>query len=126
MVHRVVLLAPARARAAQALVRWDPFGHAERELEDRTLAGLPPAIRLAAVQGDSAAVADLVAAATLPPSADVLGPVDVADGSTRALVRSSHAEGLGLASALHAAQAVRSARKATGVVRVELDPLELA
>jgi len=44
----------------------------------------------------------------------------------RALVRAPHADGSALASALHAAQAVRSARKSAGAVRVELDPLELA
>jgi len=123
---RVVALAPARSRAVQALVRWDPYGHAERDLADRTLAGLPPAIRLASVQGEPPAVTDLLAAARLPASADVLGPVELADGPVRALVRAPHADGSALASALHAGQAVRSARKSAGAVRVELDPLELA
>jgi primosomal protein N' (replication factor Y) len=124
---RVVVLAPARSRAVQAMVRWDPFGHAERELDDRAAAGLPPAIRLAAIEGEPDAVADLIAAATtLPSSADVLGPVTLADGTTRALVRAPHADAAALAAALRAAQAVRSARKAVGSVKVELDPLQLA
>jgi primosomal protein N' (replication factor Y) len=122
---RVVALAPSRSRAVQALVRWDPFGHADRELGDRSLAGLPPAIRLASIEGDPSAVADLVAAAALPPTADVLGPVELTDGATRALVRAPYADGAALAVALHAALAVRSARKAVGVVKVELDPLDL-
>jgi primosomal protein N' (replication factor Y) len=122
----VVALGPSRSRAVQALVRWDPFGHAERELDDRSLAGLPPAIRLASVEGDPVAVSDLVAAAELPSNADVLGPVELADGGTRALVRAPHDDGAALAAALHAALAVRSARKAVGAVKVELDPLELA
>jgi primosomal protein N' (replication factor Y) len=123
---RVVVLAAPRSRAVQALVRWDPFGHAERELADRSLAGLPPAVRLATVQGEATAVTDLIAASTLPPSADVLGPVELPDGSTRALVRAPHADGSALAAALRAALAIRSARKAPGSVKVELDPLDLA
>ena len=122
---RVVVLAPSRARAVQALVRWHPYGHAERELADRASAGLPPAVRIASVEGEAPAVADLVAATTLPPGADVLGPVDLADGNARALIRAPHDSGGALAAALHAAIALRSARKATGTVKVELDPLTL-
>ncbi len=123
---RVVLLAPPRSRAVQALVRWDPFGHADRELADRTLAGLPPAIRLATVQGDATEVAALVGTLSLPESVDVLGPVELADHSMRTLLRAPLGEGAALAAALHAAQAIRSAGKAPGSVRIELDPLELA
>jgi primosomal protein N' (replication factor Y) len=41
------------------------------------------------------------------------------------LVRVPRSEALMLASALHRAQAGRSARKAPGAVRMELDPAEL-
>ena len=122
---RVVVVAPARSRAVQSLVRWDPLGHAERELADRSVAGLPPTVRLASLQGEPAAVSDLIAVATMPPGADVLGPVELPDGSVRALVRAPRGVGATLAIALHAALAVRSARKAVGAVRVELDPLTL-
>jgi primosomal protein N' (replication factor Y) len=40
-------------------------------------------------------------------------------------VRTSRADGLALAAALKVAIAVRSARKAPGTVRVQIDPLEL-
>ena len=122
---RVVALAPARSRPVQALVRWDPYGHGERELADRALAGLPPAVRMASVVGEPIAVADLLASAGLPSSVEVLGPVAIDDGSERALVRAPQDAGSALAVGLHAAQAVRSAGKAPGTVRVELDPLEL-
>ncbi|MDQ3113136.1 MAG: primosome assembly protein PriA, partial [Actinomycetota bacterium] len=106
-------------------VRWDPYGHGERELADRALTGLPPAVRMASVVGEPIAVADLLASAGLPSSVEVLGPVALDDGSERALVRAPQDAGSALAVGLHAAQAVRSAGKAPGTVRVELDPLEL-
>jgi len=67
----------------------------------------------------------LLAAARLPASAEPLGPVPAGDGAERLLLRVPRADGTALAAALHAAAAVRSARKAPDPVRVQLDPLEL-
>jgi primosomal protein N' (replication factor Y) len=120
----VVIMAESSVPAVQALVRWDPAGLARRELTERTAFGFPPAVRMAAVDGPASAVADLLAAAALPVGAEVLGPVAHGDGE-RALVRAPRDEGLALARALHAALAIRSARKAAESVRVELDPLDL-
>src|SRR5262249_2585271 len=64
--------------AVHALGRWDPAGHAARELAERTELGFPPAVRMAAVTGPAGAVADLRAAARLPASAELLGPVPAA------------------------------------------------
>jgi primosomal protein N' (replication factor Y) (superfamily II helicase) len=121
----------------QALVRWDPVGFAERELAERAELGFPPAVRMAAITGSSAAIADFVGSAGLPAGAEVLGPVPVepngAEPDTgareRALIRIPRADGLALARALHAAQAARSARKdgaGPKSVRVQLDPAEVA
>jgi primosomal protein N' (replication factor Y) len=125
----------------QALVRWDPVGFAERELAERAELGFPPAVRMAAITGSSAAIADFLGSAGLPPEAEVLGPVPVEPGLAmngsepdpelpeRALIRIPRAEGLALARALHAAQAARSARKdgaGPRAVRVQLDPAEVA
>lgn len=120
----VVIMAESSVPAVQALVRWDPAGLARRELTERAAFGFPPAVRMAAVDGTAAAVADLLAVASLPATAEVLGPVGHRDGE-RALVRVPRDAGIDLARALHAASAVRSARKAAESVRVELDPLEL-
>ncbi|HVB27026.1 MAG TPA: primosome assembly protein PriA, partial [Mycobacteriales bacterium] len=50
----------------------------------------------------------------------------VAEGShERMLIRVPWTDGAALAAALHAAQAVRSARKAPGSVRVTLDALDI-
>jgi primosomal protein N' (replication factor Y) len=125
---RVVVVAPGELRPVQALLRWQPRWHAERELEDRRSLHLPPAGRMAALTGGAAAVADLLSAAALPPAAEVLGPVPVDTGEPddeRVLVRVPRVRALELATALKGAQATRSARKAAGSVRVEMDPAVL-
>jgi len=119
-------------------------------------------VKMAALTGPDRAVAELLAAAALPPEADVLGPIALdgdaagkdgqkgtiqagvaaelnedrefsedaeADGvqgqQVRVLVRVPRSASMPLAAALQAAQAVRSARKDAGMVRVQLDPAEL-
>jgi primosomal protein N' (replication factor Y) (superfamily II helicase) len=138
-----VLVADAGLAAVQALIRWDPVTHAERELAERAELRLPPAVRMASLSGPADAVTELLSAARLPAGADVLGPVPVpaADGRrggalasggpgggpepARVLVRVDRQAGTALATALRAAQALRSARKEAGVVRLQLDPAEL-
>ncbi|HEY8111510.1 MAG TPA: primosomal protein N' [Actinomycetes bacterium] len=118
----VVLVAEPSARSVQALVRWDPSWHAERELADRTALGFPPASRMAAVEGTADAVAELLGVVHLPPDAQVLGPIPVGDQRVRALVRTPLSGGGALATSLKQGQGVRSARKATDPVRVDVDP----
>ncbi|MFL6128267.1 MAG: primosome assembly protein PriA, partial [Mycobacteriales bacterium] len=122
---RVFVAADAGLPVVQALVRWDPGGFAGRELAERGELGFPPAARFASLTGPPAAVAELVAAAHLPPSAEPLGPVAAGDGVERLLLRVPPADGPALAGALHAAAAIRSARKAADPVRIQLGPLEL-
>jgi primosomal protein N' (replication factor Y) len=130
----VVVLAEASLPAVQALVRWDPVGFAERELAERAELGFPPAVRMAAITGSSAAIAEFVGSVALPDRAEILGPVPAEPNGTepdpepaeRALIRIPRADGLVLARALHAAQAARSARKDGAAVRVQLDPAEVA
>jgi primosomal protein N' (replication factor Y) (superfamily II helicase) len=132
---RVVVMADASLPVVQALIRWDPVVNAARESEERFALNFPPSVRMALACGPSGAVADLVEAAQLPEDADVLGPVPVGpppDGNdedaeeVRMFFRVPRPEGSVLAHALQAAQAVRSARKAPGPVRVQMDPLDLA
>jgi primosomal protein N' (replication factor Y) len=87
---------------------------------------------MASITGPADAVADLLSLAALPEGAEILGPVPVgqapgeADAEERALVRvPSRSAGAALAGALHAAAGVRSARKAEGAVRIQIDPREL-
>ncbi|HEY3477756.1 MAG TPA: primosomal protein N' [Streptomyces sp.] len=71
----VVVLGEPTLRPVQALVRWDPAGHALRELAERAELRFPPVSRMASVTGPPAAVAELVDLVRLPPGTDQLGPV---------------------------------------------------
>jgi primosomal protein N' (replication factor Y) len=137
----VVVLAEPTLRPVQALVRWDPAGHAVRELAERAELGFPPVSRMASVSGLPAAVADLVDTARLPEGTDVLGPVplpitepgrprrsgDPPPGEQwdRVLLRVPPGSGAALAAALKAAQTARVARKQTDPVRVRIDPPDI-
>jgi primosomal protein N' (replication factor Y) len=133
---RVVIVADAGLPAVQAMVRWDPVTFAGRELGDRRELRFPPAARMAALSGPHDAVRALLDSADLPPGAEVLGPVPVAEhdaggpgepaaNTVRFLVRAPRSGGAALAVALRAGQAARTARKEPGAVRLELDPAEL-
>jgi primosomal protein N' (replication factor Y) len=131
----VLVHAEASLPVTQALVRWDPVTFAERDLAERAELGFPPAVRMAAVSGEPAAVATVIKGTG--DAFEVLGPVPLEqpaqpaspaaqpEDQVRALVRAPRAEGAALAKALQAAQAGRSARKEGGGVRVQLDPPEL-
>jgi primosomal protein N' (replication factor Y) len=125
----VLVQADAALPATQALVRWDPVTFAERDLAERAELGFPPAVRMAAVSGESAAVASVIK--SVDRAFEVLGPIPVeqparpGEDQVRALVRAPRTEGGALAKSLQAAQAGRSARKEGGGVRVQLDPAEL-
>ena len=122
---RVVVVADSAIPAVQALIRWDPVTHSERELGERAELHFPPAARIASVSGPQEAVEALLADMELPPGAELLGPVDEPADGVRMLVRVPRSAALTLAGALQQAQAGRSARKAPGAVRVQLDPAEL-
>ena len=122
---RVVVVADSAIPAVQALIRWDPVTHSERELDERAELRFPPAVRIAAVSGPQDAVEALLADSGLPPGAELLGPVDEPPDGVRMLVRVPRSAALTLAGALQRGQAGRSARKAPGTVRVQLDPAEL-
>ncbi len=138
---RVLVMADPGLPPVQALVRWDPAGHAAVELAARAEVGFPPAVRMAAIEAAPAALNDLLDDLTAElPTADVLGPIELdADGPgdgpddgpgdvdvrERALVRVPRAQGRALAAALHVVQAARTARKATDPVRVRMDPLDV-
>nr|WP_308127201.1 hypothetical protein [Nonomuraea guangzhouensis] len=122
----VVVLGDAGLPAVQALVRWDPITHAERELAERAELGFPPAVRMATLTGAAAAVRQMLDETRLPDGAQVLGPVPVDEtGRERAMIRVPRGGGAALAAALKGTSGVRAARKAPDVVRVSVDPLDL-
>lgn len=140
----VVVVAEPTLRPVQALVRWDPVGHAVRELAERAELGFPPVSRMAAVSGRPEAVAEFLAELEMPADAQVLGPVPLpvtepgrarrvggpppGELWERALIRVPRGGGAVLAAALKVAQAGRMARgsRAEGeAVRVRVDPPDI-
>ncbi|MFI8996524.1 primosomal protein N' [Streptomyces sp. NPDC053542] len=139
----VVVTGEPTLRPVQALVRWDPVGHAVRELAERAELGFPPVSRMASVAGRPEDVAELVRGAALPSSAEVLGPVPVPEPAgaggrprrageppvgeawERVLVRVPPGEGAAMVGALKAAWAARMVRREGGAVRLRVDPLDL-
>lgn len=133
----VAVVAEAAIPAVQALIRWDPVGHADSELDARSEVGLPPCVHMAALDGTGAAVTALLEEAHLPEDADVLGPVELPPGVRRPagakdddevirmLVRVGRNEGLPLAAALRRAAGTRSAKKDNEPVRMQIDPLHI-
>ncbi|TCN58021.1 replication restart DNA helicase PriA [Rhodococcus sp. SMB37] len=133
---QVVVVADSGIPTVQALVRWDPVGHARTEVEERAEVGFPPAVHMAAIDGGSAAVAELIEATHLPEGAEVLGPVPLPPGQRlpfsaddpepddvhRMLIRVARTRGRELGLALRQAQATRTARRASGPLRVQMDP----
>ncbi|GAA1417560.1 primosomal protein N' [Streptomyces thermospinosisporus] len=137
----VVVVAEPNLRPVQALVRWDPVGHAVRELADRAELRFPPVSRMAAVSGPPQAVAGFLRAVELPQEAEVLGPVPLpvtpvgmprrpgapppGEHWERALVRVPPGRGAALAAALKTAQAARMARGNDDPVWVRIDPPDI-
>ncbi|MEV8036984.1 primosomal protein N' [Streptomyces sp. NPDC086182] len=137
----VVVVAEPTLRPVQALVRWDPVGHAVRELAERAELGFPPVSRMAAVSGAPEALAGFLAATELPPGAEVLGPVPLPAGEAgrprrpggpppgepgeRVLIRVRPGSGAALAAALKSAQAARLARGGGEPVRIRIDPPDI-
>jgi primosomal protein N' (replication factor Y) len=122
---QVVVVADGSLAPVQALLRWDPGWFAARELTERRELSFPPASRMASLTGRPEAIADLLDTIRLPDGAEVLGPVPAQDDQERMLLRVSRSQQAELAHALHEAAAVRSARKATLAIRIQIDPADL-
>ncbi|MEU9885586.1 primosomal protein N' [Sphaerisporangium sp. NPDC051011] len=132
----LIVLADSSLPVVQALLRWDPVTHAERELAERAALGFPPAVRMATLTGPPAAVREMATGLGLPKGAQILGPVPVegprgrppqtpAEVEERLMVRVPRGAEAALAKALKGAAGVRAARKAPDLVRVCMDPMDL-
>ncbi len=98
----------------------------DRVLADRRTLDLPPFAKVAEITGDREACRGFLAEAALPEGTAVFGPVDVPLDddriASRAVVRIEAARSRELLAALRAQVAARSARKASGQLRVRVDP----
>lgn len=134
---QVIVMAEPAIPTVQALVRWDPVWHARFEVEGRAEVGFPPAVRLAAIDGATDAIAELLAAATLPEDVEILGPVPLPPSARkpfagdspaeveRMLLRVDRRSGAALAQALTTAQAIRSTHRSDAPLRVQIDPVDI-
>ncbi|WP_375540197.1 primosomal protein N' [Nocardia sp. XZ_19_385] len=135
---QVIVMAEPSVPTVQALIRWDPLGHARIEVEGRTEVGFPPAVRLAAVDGTTESIAELLSTAQLPDDVEVLGPVPLPPGARkpfssgddpaeveRMLLRVHRRSGAALAKALTTAQAIRSTHRSDAPLRVQIDPIDI-
>ncbi len=133
----IAVVAESAIPTVQALIRWDPVGHADAELNARAEVGLPPDVHMAAVDGPPEAVHSLLDIADTPEGTEQLGPVDLPVGARRPpglasdttvirmLLRVPRDTGLALSSTLRRATAVLSARHDQQPVRVQIDPLHI-
>ncbi|WP_036304571.1 hypothetical protein [Microbacterium sp. TS-1] len=132
-VHLVGVAGPA----ARALATWTQPAYARTELAERAPLHMPPTVRVAAVEGTAAAVAEAIAQlrADVPALTEtsILGPVARED-SVRALVRFEYALGRAVAESLRAsvvAAALRGRRRRgapsgqRNTLRVRLDVPDL-
>ena len=120
---------------ASALVTWRHTDYARAELADRRRLRFPPAVRVATITGSLEAVAKAVAASGIE-GEDVLGPVDVALGTVRTILRFDYAAGADVASHVRAelVRAATSRRRPPGAagprsalapnLKVRLDDIE--
>ena len=114
---QVFLAVPHGDPIVQALVRWQAPWLAERDLAERTAAGMPPATRLIVLRGAHGDITEVTRA--LPAECRVLGPVD-----GRAMVLVPRALATTVIDQLRGITASRSARRSAGVVTVVVDPRE--
>lgn len=133
---RVVTTASESAALA-ALVRWDPWGFAHAELEERAQLLLPPAARTAALTGEEKAVQAFLKELVLPESVRVVGPHPLEDatgyyesngteeGLYRAILFFTYAEASRVTPLLRAARAKLAAARTTSPVQVRCDGLDI-
>lgn len=113
----------------RALATWNQAGYARSELEERAPLHMPPATRVALVEGLSPSVERALAdLRELPLPADaILGPVPIEtdDGRVRALVRFEYAAGSTVTATLRAAVVAEAVKRRRGRAQNNRIPLSL-
>nr|WP_232842197.1 primosomal protein N' [Terrimesophilobacter mesophilus] len=120
---------------AGALATWQLADYSRDELADRRRLRFPPAVRVASVTGDPESLTRAIRSVEGLDGVDVLGPVDTAAGTLRAIVRFDFARGSEVAGTLRSelirnASSRRKRVPSTGAparlptLRVRFDDLE--
>ncbi|MDO4791088.1 MAG: hypothetical protein Q3999_01225 [Buchananella hordeovulneris] len=120
---QILLTAGAPAVLTQALVRWDPVGFAAAQLEERIELSYPPAVRMALLSASPRDLRGALEQLRLPEDAELLGPFELEDGTSRAAVRAPLPQGAELSRALLDLAGLRSAKRQP--LQIRLDPGEL-
>jgi len=121
----VIVVADSEHPAVQALIRHDPAGFAQRELEQRAQVSLPPSVKLAVLSGDQADIDSALAMLDLNAQTLVRGPVPGRDNQVRMLLSCDRKFGADLAARLKAMTSARSAKHKGASVNVRIDPINL-
>ena len=121
----VCLVASASNLEAQALVRWDSRWFAERQLDERVSAGLPPVTRVAEVTGPQAAVQAI--GDRIRSDHRILGPVPVPDSHhVRSYLVVPRTQAAAFTRELGSLMRTESTKdSATRDVRVRMDPRDM-
>jgi primosomal protein N' (replication factor Y) (superfamily II helicase) len=130
-----IVLVGVSGALAISFATWRQADYARAEVEERRRLRFPPAIRIATVSGTLAAVTQATESLPLDPS-DILGPVEIAGGAVRSIVRFEYARGAEIAELLKA-EIIRAAtttskstpgkapvRRARLPLRVRFDDIE--
>ena len=121
----VCLVASASSLEAQALVRWDSRWFAERQLDERASAGLPPVTRVAEVIGPQAAVQAM--GDRIRSDHRILGPVPIPDSDhVRSYLIVPRTQAAGFTRELGSLMRTESTKDSTmRDVRVRMDPRDM-
>lgn len=136
----VIILGDPLIAPAQAAVRWDPAGFAQRELTEWNSLGFPPGHTVVAVTGEKSDVTSFLRYLPEMDGVSLLGPAPIADAIStpgeddlgiavrtplvRLLVRANAAQHLELTQAVRAALRIRSAKRDGKPIKVKVNPIE--
>lgn len=140
VVGEVIILGDPLIAPAQAAVRWDPAGFAQRELSEWNALGFPPGHTVVSVTGEKRDVTSFMRYLPELDGVSLLGPAPIADAIStpgdddlgisvrtplvRLLVRARSEQHVQLTEAVRAALRIRSAKRDGRPVRVKVNPVE--
>jgi primosomal protein N' (replication factor Y) len=127
---RVVVVADESKPIMQALIRHDAIGFADRELQLRKSAQMPPAFGVIEVRCDEGMWLDAAQTINLPPDARVLGPVLTKENNPkipdeRVLITCPRSIAPQVTKEIRLVIAKRTASKSKGKFHAKVDPIAL-
>ncbi|WP_284982497.1 primosomal protein N' [Arthrobacter sp. efr-133-TYG-118] len=134
----LVVITADDTTATGALLRWDPAGHASRELALRQELQLPPAVRIASVTGKRADVVHFTESLAETIQLRTAGPAPVSltlsaqrageqerDPDVRTLIFIPYAQAIAATRSMRAVKAASAAKRTSGPVQLRLDGVDV-